>query len=1113
MMAKGGVGIWIAGILGVLLFSGLVSADKFEDEIKKITHYAEEYETGNINYAQLVVYTSSLNHNANELFGNGSISRQEQLTNLLGPPNEETAFAWNQDEQKDFQLDKEVPAWRKLIFDGRKIQIWIGAWPSIRKNNTENIIYNLHVDMQFKRKIALDNIEDKVREIESLALEDTKNENTDELARRSVQIEQSIGFYLNNNAEQCIEFMGRIIGLEHEKEKRDITIREVTLGKGKYGAAIARLEFCTNCENSWIGLNVYRNYRGGSPSDDSQQQNEEFNFESLKKLSEDETESQIKESIEKYAKTADDEKIDRKLEQKISALNQAWNEKSNQVWDEINKDFDLKRNTLSDEERQNYDWQEEQELRETRAKEMQRKYHEHILSVYNEIFIGFKAKEMKYNERNFEKMLLKTFREIKPETCDNSIDDNENGLFDCQDPECNSQICGVIENENGSAPGYCMRGECKVREEPHLLEKKCTEHKKIECEGTVIFKGADKNGCMLESICIPKEQKCSQTSDCSQPLCGISECMEGMCKVTGLNECRSEECTVGDKKTQECSNSEVITIEICADGIWKNTGATCESSEDVPEESNETFLGNECSTKEECPRANDVCSNGKCVTLPVIPEEIKVEPITVPKSVENNEEYEEGIEEESENPVINGIILSLKNMMGYVINGFDVEEKKESANTSKEEIIGEIINKTEEPEVVISPENESKNNEIERKDNFKEGERIENDMNENDEKKIRVEEHREPQIVDDGGFGIWGSCRISTSTETSEGHISFNGWGKQFEKFQELKNRYYHEDNKGWCKDALNDVLAQRKELEASFDNEFAKWFFEVYVANDAENWEEHISGIYELYWKDVELSKRIAEGMRCLGMIELPEHNLISIQYNTSYGSVTFWEEIKEVNVLDEKGPTLPVISPYMKIWELPPKEFIKAELKNAMNEQRFPGPSEEESERDHDGGLSDEDRMFLHSDKKFMKKLNKVLDKYDGNLDISIQLKDNDDLVFNMYVNINENDIMKMKPMPPELMPDKDATVTVTFDRVYGLVEEQERESKSNRIESPPWDQKRSEDKIEDIKDAIKIFFKIQGLIRSAEVTPEEAKDDILLLIKTFMWKIITSDRNEDA
>ena len=70
-------------LIGLLSFS-FTSATSVNDEIRVLTNYAEDYETGNINYAQLVVYLSSVRERLNELMGSFSSKEGGLLKQLNG---------------------------------------------------------------------------------------------------------------------------------------------------------------------------------------------------------------------------------------------------------------------------------------------------------------------------------------------------------------------------------------------------------------------------------------------------------------------------------------------------------------------------------------------------------------------------------------------------------------------------------------------------------------------------------------------------------------------------------------------------------------------------------------------------------------------------------------------------------------------------------------------------------------------------------------------------------------------------------------------------------------------------------------------------------------------
>jgi hypothetical protein len=109
----------------------------------------------------------------------------------------------------------------------------------------------------------------------------------------------------------------------------------------------------------------------------------------------------------------------------------------------------------------------------------------------------------------------------------------------------------------------------------------CVEYPAIECDGKVIFKGKDENGCPLEPICLEEEKVCRTDDECAQPLCGVASCvMEGEesvgeCKITELEECKEAECVDGEERIVTCETGEELTVKICEEGLWKSTGVEC----------------------------------------------------------------------------------------------------------------------------------------------------------------------------------------------------------------------------------------------------------------------------------------------------------------------------------------------------------------------------------------------------------------------------------------------------------------------------------------------------------------------------------------------------------
>src|SRR3989344_2907800 len=122
-------------LLALLLFP-IILASSVDDEIQRITHYAEEYETGNIDYVQLQLYLSSVRQDLNEILGvtnrdEGGLLNEEQIRKALGEPTENTNWIWVEGQEREKRIEKPIPVWNKIIFDGKKIQIRLDAWPSL----------------------------------------------------------------------------------------------------------------------------------------------------------------------------------------------------------------------------------------------------------------------------------------------------------------------------------------------------------------------------------------------------------------------------------------------------------------------------------------------------------------------------------------------------------------------------------------------------------------------------------------------------------------------------------------------------------------------------------------------------------------------------------------------------------------------------------------------------------------------------------------------------------------------------------------------------------------------------------------------------------------------
>ena len=1202
-------GVLVAFVF-VILFLQIVSASSVDNEIKKLTSYAEDFETGNIDYAKLVIYSSAVRSSMNQILGAtnkemGGILKEEQLKSILGEPTEKTKWVWVENEQREEKMNEEVPAWRKIIFDGKKIQIWLSAWPNIFiKEGKREIIYRLNVETNFKKPEEQLDMNSKISEIKGLAEvfnKNPSNENANLLAQKSVSAEMFFNSFMRQNQGKCEETMNSIFGSENKRESQKTIVQEIEFFTADNFEVKARLEMCDECEWYWINLDF--NFEGrGAGFKPIKEESTMVSPKQFEKMSDEEFKKEINNIIQEVKSSLEqkDYKKAMSIKNKIQAINEAWNQKSNNAWQDTDKIFEDKRKAMSQEQMEeynkNYGWIRDEQEKQQKVREIAKQNYNSRKEFYLNLFSQYKKKEFYFTQEEYEKRLIEEFKEFGKEICNNNQDDNNNNKIDCNDEQCSGKKCGKQKIMKKISEGnetkeveveqelYCISNTCQVREEKfeekrevcgnHICEgkentenckedcNKCKSYGAINCSGKVIFKGKDEFGCMLEPICLEERESCEKDNDCFQPLCGKSLCIEKKCKTTSFEECRKEECSNGEEKIKKCTDNKEIVTDKCIDSIWKKTGFDCEGKEIKPEE---PISGNECNVKEDCGNEDDVCSNGKCVTLPknILPVVLLEE--TKEETGEQQSQEEQPTEQTITGQVINSLKIITGKITGFVVSltGYDTNEQQPTEQPAQQEQPSQPAPQQQEtPQQPIKSRegNQERANENRQRDEEnrmkEEQERRENECNDMCERnckdslvmpcvgkcsreenckdsacvdeaikkcedkckiekgfnscideckekckkgeKFEKEREEEEMKMEKGVFKVGGACR--KSGEKTEAFIYFDGWGEPFENLRNYKQQYYNGGQADWCKDEFENLIKQRKEFENSFNEEFVRWFFEKYLANSAEDWEEHVSGIFELYWKDVENSKQIVERMNCLDKNELPEHKLISIKYETEFGKIEFWEELKTTKLPGIEKETQ-IITPYMKIWIFPPKEFIVYEMKRAMKNHEFPGPAEESIERKNQEGPTEEEKAMIKQDKKFMEKIKKIADKYNGNVKALIQFKENESVVFNLYAEVNENDIVKIIPMLPEEVKESNVKIELDFNDLYEMISTQEKEMRGERLEMPYWEKRvQPVQKVKEIVNGVKMYFKVRSMINSAKISPKEAEKDARELFNTF-------------
>jgi len=340
-----------------------------------------------------------------------------------------------------------------------------------------------------------------------------------------------------------------------------------------------------------------------------------------------------------------------------------------------------------------------------------------------------------------------------------------------------------------------------------------------------------------------------------------------------------------------------------------------------------------------------------------------------------------------------------------------------------------------------------------------------------------------------GEVGMNGECELRPTGKIG-GNVHFWAWGEPFEELEPLKRDVEHELGHDWCEWEIENLMRERLEIQSSLNPEFLKWFFENHVNEDPSKWDQHIGGMWDVYWRTVDNMQQTAERMKCLDQRSLPaEYQPIDVVYDSEYGRVHLWEERKYVPEFD-----MEMFSPYMQIWVFPPKEFLKEEMRTATEEGRMPGP------KDETGGPSPEEVAEIKQSEEAMEIINRISNRWGGEAEAHIQFKDGDEIVMNMVMRINPDEVMVFEPVST-YSGTPDVTITAKFDYIYGLIRDSE-ERNGGHTEFPPWERPPMTQKIKEVVDGARTFSKIMRGIASDDisVSPRTALPKLILTAKDF-------------
>jgi hypothetical protein len=944
-------------ILLVILLSqqalAAISTTIIPNEITKLSHYGEDYESGNINYAQLIVYISAVRQDINSqlrkiYLETGNPISEDEIEGILGKASSTTTEAWSGIQQKSVQLERPFKTWNKLVFDGKKIQIIVDVHPELgTKSGKEFAGEVFSVNLVFKiqnkdlSKSSLYEIIDLVKKYEN----ESTNSLAKEIAEKITLFEENVRTSIRGTS-NCEETMDDLLGKENRTERNEVNSYKIRLNEEDDSQAMAFFQYCDKCESTGrIDIKFYYQKEG------EEQKEEKFEKEKYQGFDDDKYEYELINTFNEFVKTPNVG-----LANKMNELSSSW------FWNkENNQDMNA-----------------------------QKERYEEIKNYFIELFSKYsQEKSVLWQREYIQKIYL------------------------------SEKIIELKEEYNES----------------------CKKFESVQCNGKVIFKGKDKNGCPLEPICISQEDICVEDKDCKQPLCGESKCVEGKCEINQMNECQKAECSYGDIDYMKCASGEVLVRKVCSEGKWKEIEQECKSlsnQEENEEEANKL----ECSSISDC-SSSEVCSNGKCIFLPEKKQEISEKEEENEDNSLQEDKSEEGVEEDKESD----------------------EEENEEAIT----VTGESVD-------------EEENEEFEK---------------ESEEKEKKKEEQNSFNAIVLRGTCFGGETNGKGGIQ-SDGTLYINLEG-DFSQIEEKRKENSNSNKDNWCVGELKNAIVQRKELEKTFNNEFVKWFFEEYLINNADQWvmrSEIINDFYNIISMSNEF---IAGDTVCAGEYNIPKLNPIEIEYETSFGSLKFWEKTIKAKVFRAEKE-VDVLSPYMTTWIWPEKEFLKKSLIN--NSGMIDSPDQPYKE----GMLEEKDE--LRERKRLVEDVNKLIEKYgQEDLKIGIRFVDYEDntTVVKMILLMDKQDILSIKPNTENIETQID--VKLDFNNLYNLIETLQKDNKESLVRKPYWDKNVDvEQFFQNIKAVIKAWSGINEVINSIEVTPESARKDLINFAVSFFWDSLT-------
>lgn len=1063
------------------------------------------------------------------------------VENLFGSPSGYQDEIWIDNEGHSTDFDEKIPYFENILFNGDKVKVTLHAWPNGIKDDDEIMLF-YHVGIQSTLKGESEEVDISVF-IESfqemVGLYEDGSMSLEELGQAAANIESNVNNYIHDNADQCSEIFSSLLG---RRETVDVTYITGTIvdNDDLFSEVFINHEKKSDDEHFHVWAHVESRNKEDHHEDHF---DHGYGWEDLSRTDLEEIKDNFAEMLEdvvediKDSNSASDARSkfnskEQKLNHHLSELNWRAQEDNGITHDEI-EDF-------------LYDLLVDIGVDDLSKQKIERiEYKDYLIKETVKINNAWCHSEEEECDNEFyceDAMCVSA--KGGDEDCSNGKDDDGDNYWDCDDPDCDCEQMWQEEHEDDGGwfsddwgdDEYYEESECKdgCHQECGDQETDCVDDMCV-CLGNNENYNPDDND--------DDDYEESECKDGCHQECGDqnTDCVDDMCVCLGYGENGPPENNDNDDNNEDNSSDEQENNDDQINEEQEEVNETEEESEsgdnnpadesngdneetgeepqDVSDDDREEDEQEERNHGEDNSNDNNEGENEE--------NHEEAEEEDEPEPEEDKDDADDGNSGEEQSLGISGGLITGMSVGDDYAWFDDLEEEEDHNNYHKcedecEDCWGcdwendheecnencKSCNICEYDEGNLKCYDDQYFNEEWGHCECEEGY---SDCDGDWQNGCELEGHcegcesdsncAEPRCSEDKHRVITFACESGDSWEEdketlqmgancdtySNGEVEagfwIDGWGEELMEFGEFKHNSYEHQEDDWCKKDLDRLIEERLLIQDAFNEDLLDWFFNEYVNDDPNEFEDHMNVIHGLHRILMENTDRTAWTLNCLGETEFPEvYEPIELSYESIYGEIKIWEEYKKTSHFSEDGEKINVLNPYMKIWIFPPKEFIIEK----MNEE-FGGPK----------GPPAHEVAEIQQNEEIMDKINKISERFDDGAEIIFQIEDSDEIVFQGLMKVNPEVVMRIEKVS-EYDGTQDATVSVEFDFLYEIMSTVAKEVEGERVEGPWWEEDKVVE-IEKVKESLVAMKVISQLIvgltsGEIDVEPTNRLDDIV-------------------